>query len=303
MSAAAGQFDGPLTRDTLEALLAQMCRNVGLNPRGAELIKFTNNAVFRLQYDAVVVRIAGSAVARSRIEKVVAVARWLAEHDLPAVRLLPNTEQPLAVGRHSATLWRAVPAVGSPPTVRDLAEILLRWHGLPSPCDALPAWSPFEEIRQRLAEAEAIDAATLTYLTDECNRVESAVVDLRYVLPAGPIHGDAYLGNMIPGAAGPVICDFDSTSHGPREWDLIPVAVGQRRFDYGGDLQAPLAAAYGFDVTDWDGFPVLRRVRELKLVTSVLPILNSNPTIRAQWSHRMETYRRDDLCAKWTPYR
>ena len=37
------------------------------------------------------------------------------------------------------------------------------------------------------------------------------------------------------------------------------------------------------DVLD---FPVLRQVHELKLVTSVLPVLNTNLGLRAQWYHR-----------------
>jgi len=40
------------------------------------------------------------------------------------------------------------------------------------------------------------------------------------------IHGDAFMGNLIGGATGPAIYDFDSSRDGPREWDLVPLAVG-----------------------------------------------------------------------------
>jgi hypothetical protein len=220
----------------------------------------------------------------------------------PAVRLLPDVVQPIDVDGHLATVWQAVPPVGPPSTGADLARLLREIHGLP-PLPDLPPWRPFDEIRQRLAEAEGLTDNEQVWLFDRCNEIEQAVSTLEYALPQGPIHGDAFLGNLIPGPDGPVICDFDSTSVGPREWDLTPVALGKLRLRYPGDTHRVLSDAYGFDVTTWDGFPVLRQVRELKLVTSVVPILRSNPRIQEQWRHRFDTFRRGETAATWTPYR
>ena len=55
--------------------------------------------------------------------------------------------------------------------------------------------------------------------------------------------------------------------------------------DYPTDHHSPLAAEYGFDVLTWSGFPVLRQLRELRLVTSLLPVLNTNPRIHPSTSH------------------
>src|SRR5262249_20093146 len=126
---------------------------------------------------------------------------------------------------------------------------------------------------------------------------------VRYVLPEGVIHGDATVANLIPGPDGPVICDFDSAAIGPWEWDLTPVATGYFRFLNKVDNQALLAAAYEFDVTTWDGFPVFRRLRELQLVTSVVPVLRSNAGLREQWRHRLRTFREGDKKARWELYR
>jgi Ser/Thr protein kinase RdoA (MazF antagonist) len=293
---------GRLTRTTLDALLATIGKQAGLDVRDAQLIKFTNNAVFRLAHEPVVVRIAGSETMRVRIPKVVEVARWLAEHDAPAVRLLNGVPQPLQLDGQLVTLWQAVPLGGPPPNGADLARILRLFHGLPAPAPSLPNWRPFDEIRSRLAEPEGLDDANLAYLLEECDRVEAELADVSYVLPRGPIHGDAFLGNLIPSPDGPVICDFDSSADGPREWDLTPVAVGRLRFDYPGDAHGELAAGYGFDVLNWPGFPVLRQIRELKLVTSVIPILKSNPRLREQWAFRLRTFRERDVAAKWSTY-
>ncbi len=293
---------GRLTRTTLDALLAAIGKQTGLDVRDAQLIKFTNNAVFRLLHEPVVVRIAGSATMRARVAKVVEVAHWLAAHEAPAVRLLDGVPQPLQVDGQLVTLWQAIPLGGSPPTGTDLARILRVIHGLPAPAAPLPGWQPFEEIRSRLAEPEGLDDGDLVYLLGECERIEAELAEISYVLPPGPIHGDAFLGNLIPSPDGPVICDFDSSADGPREWDLTPVAVGRLRFDYPGDAYGELAAGYGFDVLSWPGFPVLRQIRELKLVTSVIPILRSNPGLREQWAFRLRSFRERDTAAKWSTY-
>lgn len=292
-----------LTRDRLHSLLTDVCRQVGVPRSGAELIKFTNNAVFRLHHAPVVVRIAGSSDARARVSTVVRVARWLARHDYPAVRLLSGYEQPLRVHDHMVTLWEYVPDVGLPPTGAHLAALLKRLHALPDPPYDMPVWQPMTEIRRRLAEPESLSAEDHAFLLRECDEMEERLAALEYVLPSGVIHGDAFLGNVISGPEGPVLCDFDSTAIGPREWDLTPVAVGRLRMDYPVDEHLPLTESYGFDVTRWAGFPVLRQLRELKLVTSVLPILLSNPRIRPQWEHRMRSFKARDRTVRWQTYR
>jgi Ser/Thr protein kinase RdoA (MazF antagonist) len=297
------ETQGRLTRDKLDEVLAAVGARADLDVRDAQLVKFTNNAVFRLTRAPVVVRIAGSATMRSRVPKIIHVARWLAQHDAPAVRLLPDVPQPLAVDGHLATLWRTVPSIGPKPSGSDLGAILRRFHTLPAPPFELPSWKPVEEIRQRLDEPEGLDPADLAFLLERCDAIEEQLARVEYVLPSGPIHGDAFLGNLIAGPDGPVICDFDSSSTGPREWDLTPVAVGKLRFDYPGDAYSELARSYGFDVTQWRGFPILRQIRELKLVTSVVPILRSNPSIYDQWAYRLQSFKRGDTTAKWTTYR
>jgi aminoglycoside phosphotransferase (APT) family kinase protein len=294
---------GGLTRDRLDGLLSAVCGRLGIRPARAELIKFTNNAVFRLHRPSVVVRIAGSAAARSRVPTVVQVARWLADHDFPAVRLLCDVEQPLHVDGHLVTLWEQIPDAGPQPGGADLAALLRRLHTLPEPPEGLPSWEPMTEIRQRLDEPEDLSADDFLFLLSECDELDQRLAELRYVLAPGVIHGDAFLGNVIAGPKGPVLCDFDGTTIGPREWDLTPVAVGSLRMDYPVNDQRPLAEHYGFDVTQWPGFPTFRRLRELKLVTSVLPILRSNPGIRAQWEHRMRGFRVGDVTSRWQPYR
>src|SRR5215475_9948391 len=165
MSAApADEPVGRLNRDRLLSLLAMIGNETGLDVRDAELVKFTNNAVFRLPHEGVVARIAGSLVVRQRVPKVVMVARWLATHDLPAVRLLPDLPQPLTVDGELVTLWYEVPRAGPPPTGTELGHLLRRIHALPAPVD-LPAWNPLDGIRTRLADAEDLTDGDHAFFT------------------------------------------------------------------------------------------------------------------------------------------
>jgi aminoglycoside phosphotransferase (APT) family kinase protein len=290
-------------RETLLPVLADVCAEAGLDHEGATLLRYVGNAVFRLRAHPVVVRIVLAPALRHRVAKVVAVARWLAECGVPAVRLLQGIAQPVRAGDHLATLWHDVPPTGPPPTGVDLARLLRRFHELPPPAFELPPWEPMTIVRARLRGAEDVGPADRAFLERRCDEVEAALATLEYRLPIGPVHGDAYLGNLIPGPDGPVLCDFDSTCVGPREWDLTPMAVGRLRLGHPPEQYHRFAERYGFDVTSWPGFGVLRQVRELKMVAGALPVLGGNPLVKAEFARRIQSLRDGVDGGGWMPYR
>ncbi|HEX4223186.1 MAG TPA: aminoglycoside phosphotransferase family protein [Pseudonocardiaceae bacterium] len=296
---AAGRF----TPAKLEQVLAQVCARAGLDPAGATLLRFTTNAVYRLASAPVVIRIAASWGLRHRVAKVVRIANWLAGHDFPSVRLWSGIEQPVRVGDYLATVWDEVPTITRKPTTRDLAALLRSLHELPRPAFDLPAWAPLDDVDRRIADAEELADDDREFLEQRRATLAEQLKILEFPLPSAVVHGDAHLGNLIPGPDGPILCDFDSTSWGPPEWDLTPVLVAQQRF--GGSVRESrtLLRTYGFDVTTWPGFEVLRQVRELKLVTSVLPILRSNPDVAPELRRRLAGVRSGDAGARWSRYR
>lgn len=289
-------------RDTLLPVLTAVCGAAGLDHRDAVLVRYIVNAVFRLRHEPVVVRIVLAPSLRHRVPKVIGVARWLAEHDVPAVRLVEDLPQPVEAGGHLATFWHEVPATGPAPSGADLARLLRRLHSLPPPPFELPPWEPLAIVRARLAGAD-IGAQDRAYLERTAAALEAALNGLEYVLPPGPIHGDAHLGNLIPGPDGAVLCDFDSMCAGPREWDLTPMGVGQVRLGHPRQRYLDFVAGYGFDVMRWPGFEVLRRVRELKMVAGALPILAGNAGARAEFTRRVHTLRTGERDARWVPYK
>lgn len=293
--------DGRCAPPKLATALTEICASAGLDSRGARLIRFVSNSVFLLREAPVVVRIVPSPSLSYRAVNVVKAARWLAEHDIPAVRLLPGVEQPVRAGEHLATLWEAVPETGPPPTGHDLGELLRKIHALPVP-SKFPAWDPMAELRRSLRDAEALAADDRCFLQRRCEDVGRRLAELRFPLPTSVVHGDAHLGNLISGPHGPVLCDLDSLCVGPPEWDLTPVAVGWKRMGHSAQFHQQLAETYGFDVTDWSGFGVLRDLRELRITAGAAPIMRSKPGIGVELHRRLQSMRSGDVTAQWAPY-
>ncbi|GAB3674538.1 aminoglycoside phosphotransferase family protein [Saccharopolyspora tripterygii] len=286
----------------LELALTEICETVGLNPRGARLIRFINNGVFLLRDEPVIVRVVLSSSFAHRARTAVEAAHWLAMHGVPAVRLLPGVEQPVHSGAHCGTLWQYVPEEGRVPGSADLGNLLRQMHSQPLAEETFKPWKPMADIRRRLNDAVDIDPEDHAFLQQRCDYLEQQLDELEFPLPPAVIHADAHLGNVIGGPDGPLLCDLDSLCIGQPEWDLTPIAVGSLRMGYPAEWHRELADAYGFDITSWEGFPVLRELRELKITTGVLPILRTNPGVREQLTWRLRTIREGDLDTQWAPY-
>jgi hypothetical protein len=293
-----------LPRDQrLASGLLAICTELGLDPTGARLLRNVNNAVFRLAGDPVVVRLVTlpSYIPRARLA--VAAATVFAEHDVPAIRLLPGIPQPVRAGEHIATVWQAVPSVGPVPGGANLASLLRAVHAVPTPCRALPNWDPLTDFDNRLRHTTAMGDADRDFLLRRSADLATAVAELDFALPKAVLHGDAHLGNVIAGPAGPVLCDFDSCAIGPPEWDLTPVAVSDVRFGRPPAHQRDFIDAYGFDIRNWEGFEVLHGIRDLKLIAGVFPRVGSPRAVQAEFDRRMATLRAGRLSERWRTVR
>jgi aminoglycoside phosphotransferase (APT) family kinase protein len=284
------------------AVLAQACTQIGLDPAGATLVRLVNNAVFRLVRHRVVVRVTLVEGLAHRAHTAVNVGRMLAAHGIPAVRPLLGIPNPVQVGRHAVSFWKRVNDTGWAPTAVELGDLLTRLHQLPIAGLRLPSWNPIADLRSRITDMHGWNQDDVDFLSRRCDAVESALAALDYPLPSSVIHGDAHLGNMITTPAGPVLCDLDTACIGPREWDLVPLAVSQLRFGHAVDVHRQLADAYGVDITTWPGFPVLRELRELKLAAVGMPIADANPAVGLELRLRLRSLRAAHTTAQWTPY-
>lgn len=288
----------PRAQRLVSGLLA-ICAELGLDPTGARLLRNVNNAVFRLSRDPVVVRLVTLPSYIPRAKLAVAAATVFAEHDVPAIRLLPGIPQPVYAGEYVATVWQLVPPIGPPPGGANLASLLRAVHAVPTPCRALPNWDPLTDFDNRMRHTTSMSSADRDFLLRRSAELAAAVAELHFALPTAVVHGDAHLGNVIPGPNDPVLCDFDSCAIGPPEWDLTPVAVSDVRFSRPAAHQRDFIQTYGFDVRGWDGFEVLHGIRDLKLIAGVFPRVGSSPAVQAEFDHRMASLRAGRLSDRW----
>ncbi len=168
--------------------------------------------------------------------------------------------------------------------------------------DELPRWAPIDHIAERLAQARgersflALDDIVLLEFWME--RLASELVALPWALRPGLLHGDAHTGNVLNTSSGPVVIDFDLISFGPREWDLVPTAVSSLRFRADRASVESFGSGYGFDIMSWQGWPTLKRLRELYM-TSWLVTVAATPERQAEVRHRLEYWREPDEGAVW----
>jgi len=314
----------PQIEAQLRAALHAVCARAELDASDAHLIKYTINAVYRLASAPVVVRLGHGPSAASRADKVVPAAAAFADLDMPTVRLRPDVDQPITVDEWVATFWTYLP---QPPQPRyrpvDLAPPLRRLHTIGSLGVPLPHWDTVGDARRRLRRVPPLPSAQIdelhTWAREEVGidldqllaRLEDWAINLdqqldqiAWRLPTGLIHGDARIGNLLHHPDGHlVLCDLDSVSVGPREWDLTPAALGPVRFGQHPALHQAFADAYGFDLTGWDdGWRLLRQVRELQLVTSVIDSLHGRPAVAHQLAHRLHGILSQDDTSRWQSY-
>lgn len=271
--AVAGQSDQGTVDELTEArawqALSPACASVGLDATGARLLRLGEHAVFRLARP-VVVRIGRSMAYEEQARTEVAVARWLENQHYPAVRAL-QVPQPQVVQNRVVTFWAALGGNATDyGTVAEVADLLKRLHALPAPPDlGLRQLQPFARAGRRISQATWLGVGDRGFLRQREKQLAEKYQQLSFALPAGVIHGDASVGNVIRDTGGhPVLIDLDGFAVGPREWDLVVTAMYYDSFGWHtGEEYREFADVYGFDVMAWDGYPILRDVREFLMVT------------------------------------
>jgi aminoglycoside phosphotransferase (APT) family kinase protein len=308
-------------RDRLSAALDEIAATADINTNGACLMRYTMNAVFHLPAEDMVLRIAPVGHI-STVRQTAAVAAQLAVLDLPTVRLAPGFTEPIASRAWAATAWTYLPQpAGYRHQLVDLTTPLLSLHAVGNLGLSLPQWDVVGRCERRMQEAMSATPPAMTYLAawtkrelhlplDEvadrllrrCAEMRRTLATARWTIPIGVIHGDAHAGNLLNAQNGVVLIDLDSISTGPREWDLVPAAHGVERFSDPREQYDDFVAAYGFDLLASPNWPVLRDVRELQLVTSVIAYLPGRPDVADELGHRLRSFLAGDN-ATWHRYR
>lgn len=277
--------------------LAAACHVVGLSANGAELIRAGENTLYRLP-GKVVARVtrAGQFDAAA---KEVRVSRWLKSRDVRVVEALNDVEQPVPVDGRAVTFWRELPPHRRS-TIPELATVLRRLHDLPKPNFQLPPLAPFVRLRERICEATVLNGEEREWLLSHLSGVKERYAAIPVGKPWCAIHGDAWVGNVVVTDDGPVLLDLERFAYGPPEWDLSSIAVDYTTFaSFTTEVWDDFCQRYGYDVTAWAGFEVLRDARELRKVTFAVQMAPQRADIAEQARYRLACIRGNHGTRPW----
>lgn len=286
-----------------EDILRMACKQVGLVPDDVELLRLGDHAVFRIDDERIVSRVGRHADRLPSVRREVAVAQWLAAEEYPSVRLAVTNEQPVVVDGHPVTFWEGLADGDKYASTQEMGQLLQRLHTLTAPPVSLPELRPFDRVERRLSRAE-IGEDTRSYLTGLAQELAYRYERLDFVLPAGHLHGDFNVGNVLHDSdERPRVIDLDGFAVGPREWDLTQTAMYYDSFGWHTAREyAQFAEGYGFDVRQWPGYSVLRSVRELLMVTWLAQNAGANPRAAEEVEKRVATLRSGGSRRGWAPF-
>lgn len=291
------------TEAELRAVLWDACVRVGIDPVGAQPVRLGENAIFRFpgQVIARVARLGQFAAAAREVW----IARWLASHGVPVVRVLDGFDQPVESGGRAVTFWEELPAHrhGTPAQV---ADVLCRLHALPVPARSpLAPLAPFVRLAERIDSATTLTAAERHWLRERLAHLRERYARLPAGLPHRVVHGDIWVGNAVSTQDGRVVLlDLERCAVGPPEWDLVSIAVKRTSFGWITDEDyREFCRRMGCDVTTWEGFELLRDIRELRMTCYFAQYAAEDPAVRGEAKLRLGCIRGDHGPRpwRWTP--
>jgi aminoglycoside phosphotransferase len=282
------------------AVLEEACTRTGLNSSDASPLHQHAATLYLFEADRVVVRLNYDVDDCRRARTVVELTRWLTRQGFPSVAPV-DVEQPIDVDDYTVTFWRYYPQNNRPkPTADHLGAMLRQLHALPMPPVELGQYQPLKNLSDSVAAAGiSLAAHDRAWLLTRRAELLAQYEQLDFLLGSGWIHGDAYPGNTLWDGDRALLGDWDEVGTGPRELDLVNTHQGARFGRTQAERHA-FNAAYGYDVTAWPGFMVLREMRDLHTLGSYIRLAEAgNEQAVAQLSFRLGTLKRGEVNARW----
>ncbi|MCX0272770.1 aminoglycoside phosphotransferase family protein [Nocardia zapadnayensis] len=288
-----------MSEQTLLGVAREACMDAGLADLGLVPIKISENAIYRLPQSRVVIRIAKPGQ-RAAAERELLIAEWFRRNNVPAVEPADMPTTFVMVDDRPVTFWKELPPHRGG-TAPEIAAALRGLHAL-SPPQFLSEIDPFVRLAQRIDAATTLPAEDRQWLHQHLGNLRAAWSHRRAGLPWGPVHGDAWEGNVVTTIEGTTLfLDLERTSIGPPEWDLTSTAIKHTSFGWtSAEQYTEFVAAYGYDVTQWTGFALLRDIREMRMTCMAVQAAAQEPERLHQAQLRVDSLRGRRGPRPWT---
>lgn len=292
----------PFSAESTYSVMHAGCQEAGLDTDSAQLIRLGENALYHLPNEDVVVRIARTMDYWRDVAREVAVSRWLHTAGLQAAQVVETIEQPLAVDGHPVTFWHYIPGEPAPyARIGELGALLRQLHRTTPPAELdLPEQDILDRVKPRVEKAPIGDSDRRFLLT-HLEELRDQADELKYELEPCALHGDAHIKNVMVSDGQAILIDFERFAHGQPEWDLGMTATEYRTAGWWtpGQYRA-FVDGYGYDVTEWSGFPTVQAVHQLKMTTWIMQNVEESQDIADEFESRMKTIR-DGQPSTWNP--
>lgn len=286
------------TNSRIDDAVRAACVAAGFDSAPLSALHHHATPVYLLTTLGIVVRVDGSDN-RERAHRAVRIARWARDHGVSVAE--PAVDRCVEVGSMAVTFWRYYPQPSNSPkpSAAALGAILRSLHGLPQPSEDLPRYQPLTHLGAVLASPTHLAEHDRAWLEERRQRLLQEYAELGTALGVGLIHGDAYPGNTLWDDDRVLLGDWDEVATGPRELDLVNTHQGARMGRSSAE-RAAFSAAYGWDVTTWDGYGTLRAMRDLHTLAAFIQRGTDGDTLAAnEVTHRIATLKADDITARW----
>jgi len=166
----------------------------------------------------------------------------------------------------------------------------------------VPRYRPLHRLREALAIDQArphpiLSAADRVLLAERARALVDQFSATDFPLGTGLVHADAHRENLVRHNSGWVLIDWDQTCIGPRELDLL-TGLPDHFHEPETDRTAFLTA-YGYDLTQWPRWMLLRDIAELHSLASYIRLGPTKPAAAAELDKRMYSVRSGDRSVRW----
>lgn len=278
----------------------------GLTEPDVQLVRFHQNAVYRLPSHGLTVRIYGPEDGAAKARLMIAFAEFLKDKDLPAVRLSDRfPDQPFDIDGRQVTIWDWL---ASDDTVdggyRAFGKALRDLHAVSRSFDyPIAALDPLKKIRNRLDRLAAVGRLAdrhLDILEASYGRaLELAPGLMQPRLGAGVLHGDALRKNAVQSGGRMHLIDFDSVCRGPLEWDIAPTLVAEKRLGLGTAECDAFLAGYGIDRSALPDIEPAMIVKQLSMTVVLCLKARESDAIDAEINRRLQAWNAWDFGTAW----